>query len=119
MRDVTGIFRGIKLETGELIIAVEDGNTLVRSARVLPEDEGWVSESLKWVNVVSWVFGQGDERAGGHVPEVIACGPGKRLLDEGIDWVCTQSKREYAPLRIQKGWHKFGYTRGCPGVDRC
>ena len=64
-----GILLDIKLKTGELFIAAAEVIQWVKSAKMIPEEERWVSEVLWWVKVVPGNFGQGHAPVDEHISQ--------------------------------------------------
>ena len=119
-----GMFLGVKVKSGELIILDFETETIsyVRTVRRVPEEQRWSAEYLGKVLVVPWNRGAGDGEADGDAPEYDARhGPGRALTAEEKEQMATETAD--APRIVHRAhlkkadFDRFGYSDRCGGCS--
>ena len=119
-----GMFIGVKIKSGELIILDFETEKIeyVRTVRRVPEEQRWNKEYLGKVAVVPWNRGSGDEEADGEALEFdVKHGPGRELTEEEKKELRTGVADgpgivHRAHLR-KADFERFGYTDRCGGCS--
>ena len=84
-----GIFLGVKLSSGEMILADDKGEIhWARTIRRVPMQTRWTIESLAWVRHTPWNTGANDLEAEGEATRFdFKAGPGVRMSPEDMETI--------------------------------
>ena len=113
-RWVSGVFIGIKLGSGEKVVATEDGIIKVRSIKRRLESERWNEHEQRWINKFPWKPYSDSETDDVHIRPPLPVTP------QGKAEIAVQRERDGNPIPrtfsiLRKDLINFGYTPGCPG----
>ena len=110
----SGVFLGIKINTGERVISTADGIIKVRSIRRKLESERWNSEECDLVKRFPWRPYENSEEDQVHIRVPLPVTPPQR--PEIKEPVQRDGDAVPRPFSIQKkDLVNYGYTPGCPG----
>ena len=113
-RWIPGVFLGVKMNSGEKLVATEGGIIKVRSIRRRLEAERWNLEEHKWISKYPWRPYSNSEEDEVHIR------PPQPVTPEGTGGEPVQRQRDGdvvpRPFSItRRDLINYGYTPSCPG----
>ena len=115
-RWIPGVFIGMKMNSGEKLIATETGIIKVRTIRRQLEAERWNVEQHQWINKFPWRPYSNSNEDEVHIR------PPQPVTPEADNGERMQHQRDGDPVPrpfsiTRKDLINYGYTPGCPGCQ--
>ena len=115
-RWIPGVFIGMKLNSGEKVVATENGIIKVRSIRRRLEFERWNIEEHQWINKFPWRPYSNSEEDEVHIR------PPQPVTPDAVHGESVQRQRDGDPVPrpfsiTRKDLINDWYTPGCPGCQ--